>query len=365
MLLPRLQTRITSCSCRLLTTRFKSTSSKKPFAFAFDIDGVLLKSSQPIPGAIEALALLKKHAIPFILLTNGGGSTEAERVARLSEYLKTEIHPSNFVQSHTPFQLHAAQRRFKNVLVCGGKGDVCRQVALGYDFPHVTIPFDILAQDESVWPYHQLSQDDRSITRPLSDAPIDAIYVYHDPRDWGLDSQIVLDLLLSKGGRIGTRADHPTPEKPNESFEQAVPLFYSNPDLVWSNLNPHPRFGQGAFQILIQGLYKAITGTTLHSTTIGKPSKLMYDYAAQVLAKHQKRLNPHLAADQTRVYMVGDNKLSDIAGANAYQWTSILVQSGVFRGTIEEGKSGSIPADHVVKDVGEAVKLVLAEEGIL
>jgi HAD superfamily hydrolase (TIGR01456 family) len=348
----------------LLPSRYKSTSQHRPFAFAFDIDGVLLKSSQPIPGAIDALTMLKKHDIPFILLTNGGGITEAERVARLSEYLKTDIHASQFVQSHTPFKLHAAQQKFKNVLVCGGVNDACRHVALEYGFPHVTIPFDILAQDETVWPYHKLTREERACTRPLSSDPIDAIYVYHDPRDWGLDSQIALDILLSEGGRIGSRANHASPEKPNPTFKQAVPLFFSNPDLLWSNLYPNPRLGQGAFQILLQGLYKAVTGMTLHSTIIGKPSKFTYDYATKVLKAHQERLKPHLPAEQTTVYMVGDNKLSDIAGANAHKWTSILVQSGVFRGTVEEGKSGDIPADYVVKDVNDAVKLVLSKEGI-
>jgi len=32
----------------------------------------------------------------------------------------------------------------------------------------------------------------------------------------------------------------------------------------------------------------------------------------------------------TNIYMIGDNPKSDIAGANAKGWTSILVRSGVF-----------------------------------
>jgi len=32
------------------------------------------------------------------------------------------------------------------------------------------------------------------------------------------------------------------------------------------------------------------------------------------------------------VYMVGDNPESDIAGANAHGWNSILVRTGVYRG---------------------------------
>lgn len=51
------------------------------------IDGVLLHSSKPLPGATQTLKFLQSHNIPFILLTNGGGKSEAERVAELSAKL--------------------------------------------------------------------------------------------------------------------------------------------------------------------------------------------------------------------------------------------------------------------------------------
>lgn len=68
------------------------------------IDGVLLHVSDPIPGAAESLAYLQQHNIPFILLTNGGGKHEADRVADLSAKLGIPLSTDNFVQSHTPFQ---------------------------------------------------------------------------------------------------------------------------------------------------------------------------------------------------------------------------------------------------------------------
>ncbi len=52
------------------------------------IDGVLVRSSNPIPGAHEALSYLQSEKIPFILLTNGGGKTEAARVAYLEKKLQ-------------------------------------------------------------------------------------------------------------------------------------------------------------------------------------------------------------------------------------------------------------------------------------
>lgn len=364
------------------TCRYKSTTTKsrRPISFAFDIDGVLLKSSEPIPGAREALELLKQHDIPFILLTNGGGLSEASRVANLSRHLGTAIKTSQFIQSHTPFQLHAASRRhgqhgqhghgYRNVLVCGGKLDACRHVALDYGFPHVTIPFDILATDPACWPYHVLSREELSVTRPLhSRNPIDAIYVFHDPLDWGLDSQIILDTLLMCRHEDGERGG----DGGKRTREQQVPIYFSNPDLLWANAYAHPRFGQGAFQILIEGLFTAVTGKTLKSTTIGKPSRVTYEYADVVLRKLQASIYgtqtdaaaAAASSDEGIVYMVGDNKLSDIQGANHFGWQSILVKTGVFDGTSEEGLSGSVPAKYCVEDVGEAVNLVLKSEGVI
>jgi 5'-nucleotidase len=46
---------------------------RKVPAFAFDIDGVLVRSTTPIPGAAQTIAQLQEKNNPFIFLTNGGG----------------------------------------------------------------------------------------------------------------------------------------------------------------------------------------------------------------------------------------------------------------------------------------------------
>lgn len=130
----------------------QSSTPPKPipdFAFAFEyvplttqllnkqltlysIDGVLLRSHDPIPRAHEALSLLQQQHIPFILLTNGGGKTEAARVEDLQERLKVPLDTSMFVQSHTPFA-DLEQYKDKTILVLGGEEDKCRLVAEKYD----------------------------------------------------------------------------------------------------------------------------------------------------------------------------------------------------------------------------------------
>ena len=97
------------------------------------IDGVLLRSSTPIPGAAASLSLLKDQGIPFILLTNGGGKHETERVSQISQQLHLPLDTSVIVQSHTPFSelVHGPGIELKDkcVLVVGGIGDNCRKVA--------------------------------------------------------------------------------------------------------------------------------------------------------------------------------------------------------------------------------------------
>ena len=100
------------------------------------IDGVLLRSSKTLPRAHRALSYLQSHDIPFILLTNGGGKSEQERVQQLSQLLQVPLDTSMFVQSHTPFAelAHANGKeglKDKCVLVVGGEGDRCRRVAEG------------------------------------------------------------------------------------------------------------------------------------------------------------------------------------------------------------------------------------------
>ncbi|KAH8601583.1 HAD-like domain-containing protein [Bisporella sp. PMI_857] len=362
------------------------------FAFAFDIDGVLLRSSSPIPGAKEALRFLHDNSIPFILLTNGGGKHESARVLELSKKLGVPLSEENFVQSHTPFkQLVQGSEEVKGlkdktVLVTGGDGDKCRQVAEMYGFKNVITPGDILMAYPSIWPFNQIFSDyyqksTRPLPRPVDhDNPanslkIDAVFVFNDPRDWALDSQVILDLLLSKEGILGTYSDkNGDPSLPNNGWQQdnQPALYFSNPDLFWATNYHLPRLGQGGFQASLEGVWNATTGgAELARTTIGKPCQETYDYAEKVLNKHRTQLlggrgeTKHDIRKLNRVFMVGDNPESDIRGANNFkspigtEWISVLVKTGVFR----SGTTPEYSPKVIVDDVFEAVKWALKVEG--
>ena len=110
---------------------FKTSSAQTRIHVSrvFSIDGVLLRSSNPLPRARKALTYLQKHHIPFILLTNGGGKTEVERVQEISDRLEVPLDVSMFIQSHTPFTELVGEYKDKCILVLGGEGDKVRKVA--------------------------------------------------------------------------------------------------------------------------------------------------------------------------------------------------------------------------------------------
>jgi HAD superfamily hydrolase (TIGR01450 family) len=106
--------------------------------FVFDIDGTLaladkrLNGYQPLPGACELLALLRKRAIPHVGFTNGSTKTPLQ----LSQAL-TQI-GIDLDERHTMTPVSVAvdlfqRRRYKRLLVLGGEGVWQPLVDAGFD----------------------------------------------------------------------------------------------------------------------------------------------------------------------------------------------------------------------------------------
>lgn len=266
-----------------------------------------------------------------------------------------------------------------------------------YGFKNVIIPADILAAKPDIYPFNPLLESvHKNTARPLP-APIyegkestdgllnylkiDAILIFNDPRDWSLDIQIIMDLLLSYRGYLGSYSTINGKEGlPNNGFQQDFQpfLYFSNGDLTWATSHHQPRFGQGAFKAALQGVwYKMTTATDLYSKTFGKPQREVFEYAEEAL--NSRRLEAAVAMDDVkrfkrlqRVYMVGDSTRSDIAGANEFEsehgtdWKSILVFTGI---SVKKeydpplGGKGTAPYA-LADDVREAVKWALRNEGV-
>ncbi|ORZ22133.1 putative mitochondrion protein [Absidia repens] len=293
--------------------------------------------------------------IPFVLLTNGGGMTEAAKADQVSNLIDVKISPDQVILSHSPMQMLTKKYKDKRVLVVGGKERTCAEVAKGYGFDNVVTPQDLHHWHNSLWPGSKPKFTTDAAHLDYSKTPIEAVMMFHDSFDWGRDLQVMLDAVMCQDGIIGTL-------KPDFTT-QTMPVYFSNNDLIWSTDFPAPRLGQGAFKEALEGLYKALTNgkATLASESFGKPHGATYSYAEQIIALQHKMIHGESCVP-AHVYAVGDNPAADIKGANYYGWNSMLVRTGVHT---SPGNSKEYPADVVCDNVLDAVTWAInKEEGL-
>ncbi|KAG4431231.1 hypothetical protein IFR05_013290 [Cadophora sp. M221] len=325
-------------------------------AFAFDIDGVLIHSRNPLPGASDTIQKLLKHKVPFVFLTNRGGYTEGDH-------------------SHSPFRQLVPEFADKNILVLGGAGDTTRNLAEADGFRRVITSADIVKTfGRAVHPLSdtevaQHSEHGREIKYRLSDkaksVQISAILVWSSPRDWGLDAMIVTDFLLSERGHYLTKSPKNgiRSVSNNGYLQDGQPkMYFCSMDPTWANSCTAPRHTQITFKQCVEGFWRKRTnGADLNSaiTAYGKPNEATYACAERVLQDWHREINGGFAHAITTTYMVGDNPDCDILGANCFrsrhgiEWKSILVETGVHA----KGSEPAYDPDHIVSDVKEAVKL--------
>ena len=143
---------------------------------------------------------------------------------------------------------------------------------------------------------------------------MDAIFIFNDPRDWALDTQLILDLMLSHGGYFGTRSERNGDQAlPNQGYQQdgQPPIYFSNPDLFWASAYHLNRLGQGGFREALEGVWKAAIGGTkdvvLQKRMFGKPHNVTYAYAEKMLEAYRPKIAGNSVSIQPlrSVYMVG------------------------------------------------------------
>lgn len=353
----------------------------------FDIDGVLVRGRNPIPGAAEAFRKLLdrsgKLAVPVVFVTNAGNCLRQERATELSRVLGIEVSANQVILSHSPLRMFH-QFQDKCVLV-SGQGPV-EDIASDLGFRNaVTIEAVRRA-------YPLLDMVDQS-RRPRSPVAvnvklpaIEAVLLLGEPVRWETSLQLILDILLSAGRPAEWRTRAPDPH---------IPILACNMDLLWMAEAKMPRFGHGTFLLCLETLYHKITGRELrYEALIGKPSPVTYSFAEHLILS-QARENGWSNPVRT-LYAIGDNPMADIYGANLYNrclqrrrdarphsCQSILVCTGVYsnQGEVPSDPRESVTqtvfhghrdfkfdpslveASHVVQDVGEALELILKKEG--
>jgi HAD superfamily hydrolase (TIGR01456 family) len=316
-------------------------------------------------------------ARPYIFVTNGGGKTEEERCIQLSSQLDIEVSPGQFICGHTPMREMA--KRYKTALVVGGEGEKCRTVAEGYGFQDVITPGDIIKDNANTTPFRKLTEEELEYSRARNygDVEIEAIFVFADSRDWAGDQQIILDLCMSKNGRLGTRS---------ETFDEGPPVFFSHNDIIWATYvtpildvvnsadcmrhgpcsnHSFSRIGMGALRASLEAMFKIITGKELKTVAFGKPQLSTFQFATRLLQRWRKDTHGINQPPDT-VYFIGDTPESDIRGTNEFDesgeaqntWYSILVRTGVF----QQGTKPAYQPKMTVNNVLEAVKFGMQRE---
>ena len=84
-------------------------------------------------------------------------------------------------------------QKYKTVLVVGGEGDKCRQVAEGYGFQDVITPGDIIKDNSLTTPFRKLNDDEIkcSKSRNYGEIDIEAVFVFADSSDWAGDRGVL------------------------------------------------------------------------------------------------------------------------------------------------------------------------------
>lgn len=244
--------------------------------------------------------------------------------------------------------------RYNTVLVVGGEGEKCREVAEGYGFKDVVTPGDIILANKDTTPFRTLTDQERTRSRKrnMRRTKIEAIFVFADSRDWAGDIQIILDLAQSANGYIGTVSD---------TKDEGPPIYFSHNDIVWSAAHDNVRLGMGALRKMIEMLFFELHGKELETIAFGKPQIGTFEFATRLL--QQWRKDEHrIDAPPDTVYFVGDTPESDIRGTNQFNekskndWYSILVKTGVYQEGTEPAYKPRITVDNVLDAVKHGIE---------
>jgi HAD superfamily hydrolase (TIGR01456 family) len=195
--------RVARTSSAVATAR--SFSSKPTFGVVFDVDGVLLRGKNAIPGAREVIDDLKKNEIPFAIMTNGGGYLEEKKAKQVSEILGTEISTDIMCMSHTPMKTLVDKHGDDLVLAVGKDCNDIHAVMTSYGFKNVVTVGQLHNHFPTMYP--DIKLDTIPHGGRFDKESFGAVFVLIDPIYWGRELQIVMDVLCAQEGRLGKNAE--------------------------------------------------------------------------------------------------------------------------------------------------------------
>jgi HAD superfamily hydrolase (TIGR01450 family) len=242
-----------------------------------DLDGVVYRASEPVPGMAALLADRAAAGDDVVYITNNSMHYRREYVARLTA-LGAPIEPDRVVTSARATALHFQLERpeVRRVLVVGGSGLERELRDVGLDVVTAGYASTRMAQEGL--------DGFAAAGRP------DAIACGLDPQLTYLRLAVAADCIRAGAAFVATNRD------PVYPTERGV------------------RPGAGSIVAAIE----ATTGVT--AQTIGKPAPTLFEMAAAAAG-----------CTASDAVVVGDNLLTDIAGAHGVGARSVLVLTGVAR----------------------------------
>ncbi|XP_026221448.1 haloacid dehalogenase-like hydrolase domain-containing 5 [Anabas testudineus] len=321
------------------------------FGLLFDIDGVLVRGTTPIPAAKQCFRNLVdrngKYKAPVVFVTNAGNCMREVKAEHLSHLLEVKVSPDQVVLSHSPLRMF---KQFHQMCVLvSGQGPV-EEVAHNLGFQDV-VTIDML---RDAYPLLDVVDHNRrpkgSIPPTKGLRPIDAVILFGEPIRWETNLQLIVDVLLTRGNPDNNWSSTLYPH---------IPVLACNMDILWMAEAKNPRFGHGMFLVALESLYKKVTGYDLkYEALIGKPSMVTYNYAELLVRQQAERLG--WTTPVKRLYAVGDNLMSDIYGANLYN--GYLQNSRSTRAQMQ-AKSGGGGVNPLAETVGDGPVMTQAEPG--
>jgi HAD superfamily hydrolase (TIGR01457 family) len=227
-------------------------------ALLFDLDGVLYRGDEPVPGAPEAIAALREAGASIVFLTNNSSRTPEQVSAKLGA-MGMPSAPAEVVTSATATADLLALRGGGTAFVMGGDGVVGALTDAGL--------------------------------RVLDGEPeaVDLVVV-------GIDDDLTYARLRT-----------------------ACVLVHRGARFVATNVDPTFPAARGELWPGAGALVAAITTATgVEAEVVGKPHAPLFQAALR-------------RAGGTTPLVIGDRMDTDIAGAAALGWDSLLVLSGVAR----------------------------------
>jgi HAD superfamily hydrolase (TIGR01457 family) len=249
--------------------------------FLFDLDGVLYRGSDAIPGAREAVEAVRAARRPIVFVTNNATRTPDD-VAEFLSRLGFDARSEDVVTSASATAALLAPRAGASTFVIGEHGlrDALSSVGL-----------EIIDGDPEHVDLVVLGLDRRADYARLKRAA----------------------LLVQRGAEL-------VATNPDRTFPQ--------PDGLWP--------GAGAL------LAAVVAATDAEPTIVGKPHAPLFEAAR------------HRAGSRAPLF-VGDRLDTDIAGAAALGWDSLLVLTGVTRAS--DLRSSRVRPTYVAPDLGFVERL--------